>query len=102
MPPIQNRKTWRELALERKTERRRRRQEKLLKKGGFIERVKKDVRVEVEEVEELEPVPNTIPTVSIAVPGSVMNNAQTRELRTYLAGQIARAACIYNVDEVSC
>merc|ERR550519_1465570 len=39
-------------------------------------------------------------TVSIAVPGSVLDNAQTAELRTYLAGQVARAAAIYNVDEV--
>jgi len=39
-------------------------------------------------------------TVSIAVPGSILDNAQTPELRTYLAGQVARAAAIYNVDEV--
>ena len=40
------------------------------------------------------------PTVSIAVPGSVVSNAQTRELQTQLAGQIARAAAVYRVDEV--
>lgn len=34
------------------------------------------------------------------VPGSILDNAQTPELRAYLAAQIARAACIYNVDEV--
>lgn len=39
-------------------------------------------------------------TLSIAVPGSILDNAQSPELRTYLAGQIARAACIYQVDEV--
>lgn len=39
-------------------------------------------------------------TISIAVPGSILENAQSHELRTYLAGQIARAACIYCVDEV--
>lgn len=39
-------------------------------------------------------------TVSIAVPGSILDNAQSLELRTYLAGQIARAACIYKVNEV--
>ena len=39
-------------------------------------------------------------TVSIAVPGSILDNAQTPELRTYLAGQVARAAAIFNVDEV--
>lgn len=39
-------------------------------------------------------------TVSIAVPGSILDNAQSPVLRTYLAGQIARAACIYQVDEI--
>ncbi|XP_051172139.1 putative methyltransferase C9orf114 homolog [Leptopilina boulardi] len=43
---------------------------------------------------------NGVSTVSIAVPGSILDNAQTPELRTYLAGQIARAACIYKVDEI--
>lgn len=41
-----------------------------------------------------------VSTVSIAVPGSILDNAQSQELRTYLAGQIARAACIFKVDEV--
>jgi len=39
-------------------------------------------------------------TVSIALPGSVLANAQTDELRSYLAGQIARAAAIFCVDEI--
>ncbi|GKY98406.1 hypothetical protein MPSEU_000798100 [Mayamaea pseudoterrestris] len=39
-------------------------------------------------------------TLSIAVPGSIVSNAQTRELKTYLVSQIARAATIYHVDEV--
>lgn len=39
-------------------------------------------------------------TVSIALPASILDNAQTNELRTYLAGQIARAAVVFNVDEV--
>ena len=40
------------------------------------------------------------PTVSIAIPGSVICNAQTRELQTALAGSIARAAAVYRVDEI--
>lgn len=40
------------------------------------------------------------PTVSIAIPGSVVSNAQTRELQTQLAGQIARASVVFRVDEV--
>ncbi|GMF51850.1 unnamed protein product [Phytophthora fragariaefolia] len=39
-------------------------------------------------------------TLSMAVPGSILDNAQTKELRTYLAGQVARAAVIFQVDEV--
>lgn len=39
-------------------------------------------------------------TVSIAVPGSICDNAQTPELQSYLAGQIARAAAIFCIDEV--
>lgn len=39
-------------------------------------------------------------TVSIALPGSIVTNCQTKELQTYLVGQIARAATIWHVDEV--
>ena len=39
-------------------------------------------------------------TLSIAVPGSVIDNTQTFEQATATAGQIARAAAIFNVDEV--
>ncbi|XP_028394946.1 putative methyltransferase C9orf114 homolog [Dendronephthya gigantea] len=39
-------------------------------------------------------------TVSIALPGSILSNAQSLELRTYLAGQIARALVVFNIDEV--
>lgn len=39
-------------------------------------------------------------TVSMAVPGSVVANCQTRELRTVVVGQIARAAAVYHVDEI--
>ncbi|GAV85717.1 Methyltrn_RNA_3 domain-containing protein [Cephalotus follicularis] len=41
-----------------------------------------------------------IPTVSIAVPGSIIHNAQSLDLATRLAGQIARAATIFQIDEV--
>lgn len=39
-------------------------------------------------------------TVSIALPASILDNAQSLELRTYLAGQVARAAVIFQVDEI--
>ncbi|KAH8500380.1 hypothetical protein H0E87_015587 [Populus deltoides] len=41
-----------------------------------------------------------IPTVSVAISGSIINNAQSLELATRLAGQIARAATIFRIDEV--
>ncbi|KAG6766093.1 hypothetical protein POTOM_030159 [Populus tomentosa] len=51
---------------------------------------------------------NEIPTVSVAISGSIINNAQSLELATrvlhplyLLAGQIARAATIFRIDEVS-
>jgi hypothetical protein len=39
-------------------------------------------------------------TVSIAIPGSILDNAQNAELKTYLVGQVARAAAIFHVDEI--
>uniref|UniRef100_A0AC35GIE5 Phosphatidylserine decarboxylase n=1 Tax=Panagrolaimus sp. PS1159 TaxID=55785 RepID=A0AC35GIE5_9BILA len=39
-------------------------------------------------------------TLSVAVPGSILNNAQGPELKTYLAGQIARTCAVFCVDEV--
>jgi hypothetical protein len=39
-------------------------------------------------------------TVSIALPGSFVDNALTQELRSYLVGQIARACTIFCVDEI--
>ena len=39
-------------------------------------------------------------TVTVALPGSVVDNAQTHELRSTLVGQVARACAIFNVDEI--
>jgi len=36
-------------------------------------------------------------TLSVALPGSILDNAQSPELRTYLAGQIARACVVFQV-----
>ena len=38
--------------------------------------------------------------MTVALPGSVMDNAQSMELRTYLAGQIARACSVFCIDEI--
>ncbi|KAK0534303.1 hypothetical protein OC835_002724 [Tilletia horrida] len=39
-------------------------------------------------------------TISVALPGSIVLNAQTPELQARLAGQIARTCAIFNVDEI--
>ncbi len=39
-------------------------------------------------------------TVSIAIGASCIENAQSQDLGTLLAGQLARAAAIFNIDEV--
>ncbi|CAG2170605.1 unnamed protein product, partial [Oppiella nova] len=39
-------------------------------------------------------------TASIAVPFSIVDNAQSPELKAYLCGQIARALVVFNVDEI--
>ena len=40
-------------------------------------------------------------TLSIAVPGSIIDNTQNTEFATFVAGQVARTAAIFNVDEAS-
>lgn len=79
---------------------RKKRQDKMIKEVEHLEAVKR-AKIVQEEQEKSEPsVKTAISTVSIAIPGSILDNAQSPELRTYLAGQIARAACIYNIDEI--
>lgn len=92
-------KSWREIHRERKEQRKVYREENLVKK---LEKQKK--REEVERVKAEEEIKEkqtpAVSSLSIAIPGSILENAQSEELRTYLAGQIARAACIFKVDEV--
>uniref|UniRef100_A0A915CS80 Uncharacterized protein n=1 Tax=Ditylenchus dipsaci TaxID=166011 RepID=A0A915CS80_9BILA len=39
-------------------------------------------------------------SLAIALPGSILNNTQSAELRSYVAGEIARTCAIFCVDEV--
>lgn len=39
-------------------------------------------------------------TVSVALPSSIVDNAQSPELRSYLIGQIARSLVVFKIDEV--
>ncbi|XP_023948792.1 putative methyltransferase C9orf114 [Bicyclus anynana] len=90
-------KSWREINQERKALKRQRNEEKIIKreKRAAIEKeneLKNEAETKKENAE--------ISTISIAVPGTILENAQSAELRTYLAGQIARAACVFCVDEI--
>ncbi|XP_018332387.1 putative methyltransferase C9orf114 homolog [Agrilus planipennis] len=87
-------KSWKEINKARKEERRKWREKKLKKK------IKEEVNLKSEDVEERKPIKQKISTISIAVPGSILDNAQSDEFRTYLAGQIARAAVIFQIDEI--
>ncbi|XP_039145999.1 putative methyltransferase C9orf114 homolog [Dioscorea cayenensis subsp. rotundata] len=60
---------------------------------------KKKKRKRRDEAEQEKP-KETPPTVSIAVSGSIIDNAQSLDLATLLAGQIARAVTIFRIDEV--
>ncbi|GAB4843431.1 hypothetical protein Ancab_013393 [Ancistrocladus abbreviatus] len=66
--------------------------------GAKKKKIKKKIKKSDKLVEEVRR--NCIPTLSIAVSGSIIDNAQSLELATRLAGQIARAATIFRVDEV--
>ncbi|XP_074320814.1 uncharacterized protein LOC141657463 [Silene latifolia] len=61
---------------------------------------KKNKTLEVEKESSIIIKPKVNPTFSIAIPASIIGNAQSLELATRLAGQIARAATIYRVDEI--
>ncbi|KAG6459625.1 putative methyltransferase C9orf114 [Manduca sexta] len=92
-------KSWREINQERKALKRQRNEEKIIKREKRVA-LEKVVQEKVKEEVEREKKNAEISTISIAVPGSILENAQSAELRTYLAGQIARAACVFCVDEV--
>lgn len=93
-------KKWKE---QKKAEKRRWKEEKLLKqleKKRKIEQQEEEEKKKKEEEEQAQERLGRPYTVSIALPGSILDNAQSPELRTYLAGQIARAAVVFNVDEI--
>ncbi|KAM4696058.1 uncharacterized protein WCC33_014786 [Rhinophrynus dorsalis] len=88
---------WRKQKQQRKEERKKWREEKLLKQ---LEKSQQEQEMEKAESEMMKSAKGRSYTVSVALPGSIMDNAQSPKLRTYLAGQIARACAIYCVDEI--
>ncbi|XP_030558218.1 putative methyltransferase C9orf114 [Drosophila novamexicana] len=92
-------KSWKKINEERKALKRQRKQDKALKdleRAQEAEAAAKEA-TDTTKAAKAKPHPST---VSIAVPGSILENAQSAELRAYVAGQIARAACIFRVNEV--
>ncbi|KAG8180935.1 hypothetical protein JTE90_013941 [Oedothorax gibbosus] len=92
---------WREWKQKKKEEHKKWKEEKLEKK------LKKTLETEGESQNKMNESMNETPsnkdnhfTVTIALPGSILDNAQSPELKTYLAGQIARAAAVFKVNEI--
>ncbi|XP_076244304.1 28S rRNA (uridine-N(3))-methyltransferase [Calliopsis andreniformis] len=99
-PVIPQTKSWKETNRLHKEQRKKWREERLVKKLKKEEAKKELEKEAAKSAEQQHFEKKDISTVSIAVPGSILDNAQSPELRTYLAGQIARAVCVYKIDEV--
>lgn len=102
MPPVltgkEPPKSWKKINEERKALKKQRKQEKLLKDlEKNSQSVLEAAKASIESIDNFKAEPSTI---SIAVPGSILENAQSAELRSYVAGQIARSACIFRVHEL--
>lgn len=94
-------KSWKDTNRIRKIERKKWKEERAIKKAekAKLQEAAKEA-LQAAEQQKSQEKPRELSTMSLAVPGSILDNAQSAELRTYLAGQIARAACIFQVDEV--
>ncbi|XP_075375478.1 28S rRNA (uridine-N(3))-methyltransferase isoform X2 [Mycteria americana] len=90
---------WRRWKQERKAEKKKWKEMKLLKKLEK-QRMRELAEKQAEKQEEQMEDKGRHYTLSVALPGSILDNAQSLELRTYLAGQIARACAIFCVDEI--
>ncbi|XP_018544031.1 putative methyltransferase C9orf114 homolog, partial [Lates calcarifer] len=88
---------WKKRKAEIKEAKKQRKEAKLIKQ---LEKQKKEEDAERAKLEQSQNRKGRAYTVSVALPGSVLDNAQSTELRTYLAGQIARACVVFCVDEI--
>lgn len=77
----------------KKEKKRKQRQDRMIKEVEHQEAVKRAKIIQDEQEKADDKLKGELSTISIAIPGSILDNAQSAELRTYLAGQIARAAC---------
>ncbi|XP_051961451.1 putative methyltransferase C9orf114 homolog [Xyrauchen texanus] len=90
---------WRKWKAKKKEEKRRRKESRLIQQLEK-QKQKKEEENQQQIPQEQKESKGRAYTLSVALPGSVMDNAQSPELRTYLAGQIARACAVFCVDEV--
>ncbi|XP_051267904.1 putative methyltransferase C9orf114 homolog [Dicentrarchus labrax] len=88
---------WKKRKGEIKETQKKRKEAKLIKE---LEKQKQHEAAERAKLEQSHDKKGRAYTVSVALPGSVLDNAQSTELRTYLAGQIARACVVFCVDEI--
>ncbi|XP_029372135.1 putative methyltransferase C9orf114 homolog [Echeneis naucrates] len=88
---------WKRRKADIKESKKKRKEAKLIKQ---LEKQKENEDAERAKLEESQEKKGRAYTVSVALPGSVLDNAQSAELRTYLAGQIARACVVFCVDEI--
>ncbi|XP_044189719.1 putative methyltransferase C9orf114 homolog [Thunnus albacares] len=88
---------WKKRKAEIKETKKQRKETKLIKQ---LEKQKQQEAEERAKLEQSQNKKGRAYTVSVALPGSVLDNAQSTELRTYLAGQIARACVVFCVDEI--
>nr|XP_002131245.1 putative methyltransferase C9orf114 [Ciona intestinalis] len=86
--------------LKRKVEKKLHKEKRKIRKLEKQMILKKDFEKKKEKLEEPVLGDGRSYTVSVALPGSILDNAQSPELRTYLAGQIARACVVFQVDEI--
>ncbi|KAF7655239.1 hypothetical protein LDENG_00058940 [Lucifuga dentata] len=94
----EERMDWKKRRLELKEAKKKRKEAKLIKQ---LEKQKQqEAGAERAKLEQSQDNKGRPYTVSVALPGSVLDNAQSAELRTYLAGQIARACVVFCVDEI--
>ncbi|XP_059213496.1 putative methyltransferase C9orf114 homolog [Centropristis striata] len=96
-PQAEERVNWKKRKSYLKEAQKQRKEAKLIKQ---LEKEKQQEAAERAKLEQSHSKNGRAYTVSVALPGSVLDNAQSTELRTYLAGQIARACVVFSVDEI--
>ncbi|KAK9503753.1 hypothetical protein O3M35_010246 [Rhynocoris fuscipes] len=99
MPPIRKAVDWRKQH-EMKKKRKSREIEEYLEANIKLQKEVAEETFDREIKPDENSVHKVIRTLSIALPGSILDSIPCPELQTYVVGQIARAACIYNVDEI--